>query len=191
MSRKTTTTRPPPSIGNKIKRAIWFCVYTFLFRSSPTPLHIWRRFLLRLFGARVGRKVMVYGSAKVWAPWNLELRDFSTIGGGANLYAVDRVVIGESAIVSQGAHLCTASHDFNSDGFELITAEICIADNAWVATEAFIGPGVTVGENAVVGARSVVTSDVAPRTIVAGNPARLIRERSNAGRNVLANKTKS
>ncbi len=191
MSKKTTTTRPPPSIGNKIKRAIWFCVYTFLFRFSPTPLHIWRRFLLRLFGARVGRKVMVYGSAKVWAPWNLELRDFSTIGGGANLYAVDRVIIGESAIVSQGSHLCTASHDFNSDGFELITAEICIADNAWVATEAFIGPGVTVGENAVVGARSVVTSDVAPRTIVAGNPARLIRERSNAGRNVLANKSKS
>lgn len=191
MSNKSTTKRPPPSTANKVKRAIWLVFYLLLFRFSPTPLHFWRRALLRLFGASIGRKVLVYSSVKVWAPWNLTLADFATVGSGVNLYSVDKIVIGHSAIVSQGVHLCTASHDFNSGGFELITAEIRILDNAWVAAEAFVGPGVSIGEHAVVGARSVVTKSVDPKAVVAGNPARLIHERSEEGRNVLANQTRA
>lgn len=187
MNRGDFIKHPPPSLGNKVQRAIWLAFYFSLFRLSPTPFHFWRRVVLRLFGAKVGRSVLVYPSVVVWAPWNIELEDFSTIGGGVNLYAVAKIHVGQAAIVSQRAHICTASHDFDSEQFDLVTAKISIENNAWVAAEAFIGPGVTIGENAVIGARSVVTKSVDPNVVMAGNPARRIRQRSEQGRNILAN----
>jgi putative colanic acid biosynthesis acetyltransferase WcaF len=148
-------------------------------------LHAWRCLILRGFGARVGERVAIYPSARIWAPWNLSVDAGATIGGGAAIYNVDRVEIGKYAVISQGAHLCTASHAHDSPGFELVTAPILIEDEAWVAAEAFVGPGVTVGMAAVVGARAVAVKSVDERAIVVGNPARVVGQRAREGRNRL------
>lgn len=177
--------RPPPSIANKLSRAAWGVVRVLLFRPTPAPLHAWRRFLLRSFGARIGDRVAVYPSAIIWAPWNLTIEEGATIGGDAIVYNVDRITIGKYGIISQGAHLCTASHAHDSANFELVTAPIHIEEDAWVAAEAFVGPGVTISKAAVVGARAVVVRNVDERAIVVGNPARVIGRRAIEGRNRL------
>lgn len=170
----------PPSclsLRNRMGRAVWSAVWVLLFRPSPRLLHGWRRFLLRLFGARIGRGAIVRSSARIWAPWNLEMGDDSCLGEFVDCYSVDRIRIGPRAWVSQYSFLCTASHDFEDPGMPLITAPITIEAEAWVAVDVFVGPGVTVGRGAMVGARSSVFRDVAPWTVVAGNPPRTLRKR--------------
>lgn len=167
----------PHSVGNKLGRLFWQCVWLLLFRPSPWFWHVPRRWLLRLFGAKVGRGVQVMPSVQIWAPWNLTLCEFSTVSHGVDLYDVDRISIGAHATISQRAFLCTASHNVDHPNMPLVTKPIRIEDGAWVAAEAFVAPGVTIGVDAVAGARAVVLRDVPARTIVAGNPARVIRER--------------
>ncbi|MBA4189044.1 MAG: putative colanic acid biosynthesis acetyltransferase [Planctomycetaceae bacterium] len=162
---------------NKLARAAWGVVWVMLFRPSPRPLHGWRRFLLRRFGATVGRGAHPYPLAWVWAPWNLEMGDHSCLADGVDCYSVALIRLGRSALVSQRTFLCGATHDYNHPEFPLVAKPITIADGVWVAAEAFIGPGVTVGEGAVVGARACVTKDVEPWTVVAGNPAIMIKRR--------------
>ena len=177
-------TKPPP-LSNKIARGIWLVAYFLMFRFVPSPFHGWRRFVLALFGAEVESGARIYPSCQIWAPWNLKLGRRCVVGPGADLYSVDMIIIGDEAVVSQKAFLCTASHDFASPSFDLVTAPIRLEANCWVAADAFVGPGVTIGEGAVVGARSVVTKDVPARQLVAGNPARHIGTRPAEGRNVL------
>lgn len=171
------------SFKNRLARFIWGFVWLFLYRPTPRNFHFWRRFLLRLFGAKIAPGTHPYPSARIWAPWNLTMLDGSCISEGVDCYCVDKVTIGRNATVSQYSFLCTASHDFraadirNSPNMPLITAPIVIGDYAWVAADVFIGPGVTIGEGAVVGARSTVTKNVEPWTVAAGNPARKIGER--------------
>jgi putative colanic acid biosynthesis acetyltransferase WcaF len=167
--------------SNRVARVIWTIVWSLLFRTSPTSLHVWRACLLRCFGAKVGRGCHVYPSVRIWAPWNLELDDEVGIGNGVTCYSIARISIGKRAVVSQGAHLCTGSHDYNSASFQLIASPIAIEDRAWVASEAFIGPGVTIREGAVVGARAVVTKDVDAWAVVGGNPAKVIGKRMRSG----------
>jgi putative colanic acid biosynthesis acetyltransferase WcaF len=172
---------------NKIARGIWTIVYWLLFRPFPTKLfNPWRLFVLRCFGAHVHRRSGVYASCRIWCPWNLTLAENAWIGRDVDCYNVAMVTLGENVIVSQGAYLCTASHDVADKSFPLITGSIVVGAQAWVAARAFVGPGVTVGEGAVVGACAVVTKDVEPWTVVAGNPARVIgkrviRETTDAG----------
>ncbi len=165
------------STRNKLGRALWGVVWLFLYRPTPRFLHGWRRFLLRCFGAKIGRGVFPFPSVKVWAPWNLQVGDHCALSDGVNCYCVDRIAIGSHVTISQDAFLCTASHDYEDPHFALITAPIRIGDGAWVAADAFIAPGVNVGEGAVVGARASVFRDVAPWAVVAGNPARVIKQR--------------
>ena len=172
------TPRPSPGFGNKLLRFCWGAVWLLLFRPSPRTFHFWRRFLLRCFGAKVGRRAMPYPGARIWAPWNLEMGEGSTIGDGVDCYSVDRIAIGEGAVVSQRAYLCSATHDVNDPGFALATAPIVLERKAWVAAEAFIGPGVTLAEGAVAGARAVVRRNVPAWTIVAGDPAIPVANRS-------------
>jgi len=120
---------------------------------------------------------MIYPSTKIFAPWNLEMKSHSCIGPYAKIYNKDKITIGENAVVSQNASLCTAGHDISDSQHSLITAPIVIGDRAWIAAEAFVGMGVTVGEGAVVGARAAVFKDVEPWTVVGGNPAKFIKER--------------
>ncbi len=164
-------------LGNRIGRAIWGVTWTILFKPSPRLLHGWRRCLLRLFGAKIGRGVRVYPSALVWAPWHLEMGDFSCLGPQVDCYCVAPIRIEAHAVVSQYSHLCSASHDYELPDFPLVTKPIVIGEGAWVATDAFIGMGVTIGKGAVVGARASVFKDVEAWTVVGGNPARFIKNR--------------
>ncbi len=117
-----------------------------------------------------------YPSVTIWAPWNLTMGEGSCLGDHVRCYSVDHVTLEPHATVSQYSFLCTASHDYRVDGMPLITAPITIGRGAWIAADAFIGPGVIVGERAVVGARASVFRHVEPWTVVGGNPARVIRK---------------
>ncbi len=167
----------PHPLKNRIARVAWQTVWILLFRPSPVTLHGWRRFLLRLFGARIGQGAHVYSSCKIWGPWHLTMRDYSCLAPYVDCYCVAPVTIGAHSTVSQYSYLCTASHDFENPSMPLVTSRITIEDQAWVCVDVFIGPGVTVGEGAVVGARASVFSDVEPWTIVGGNPAKAIKKR--------------
>ncbi len=173
------------SFKNRLARFIWSFVWMLLYRPTPRNFHFWRRFLLRLFGANIASGAHPYPSAKIWAPWNLTMLEGSCISDAVDCYCVDKVTIGRNATVSQYSYLCTASHDFraaniqNSPNMPLITAPITINDYAWVAADVFIGPGVAVGEGAVVGARSAVIKNVEPWAVIAGNPARRIGTREH------------
>ena len=167
----------PHGWRNRFARAAWGVVWAALFRPSPAVLYGWRRFLLRSFGAKLGRGVHVYPSAKVWAPWRLEMSDHSCLGPMVDCYNVGGVRLGKYATVSQYSYLCGATHDYLRSSMPLVSAPIVIGARAWVAADSFIGPGVTVGEGAVVGARSSVYKDVPPWCVVVGNPARKIKDR--------------
>lgn len=166
-------------------RGIWQFAYISAFRFTPVPLHGWRSLVLRIFGARIGQKCKIYPSAVIWAPWNLILKNSVTIGPKANLYNVAEIELDNDVIVSQGSHLCSATHDHQSQDFSLLVGAIVIGPNAWIAAEAFVAPGVTIGRSAVIGARSTVTRPVTEFSIVAGNPAKVIGTRSETARNVL------
>ena len=134
------------------------------------------RFLLRLFGAKIAPHAHPHPSAKIWAPWNLEMGEYSCLSHEVDCYCVDRIKIGPHATVSQYSYLCTATHDIEHPHMPLVTAPIEIGAGAWVTADVFVGPGVTIGEGAVIGARSSVFRDVPPWTVAAGNPAREIRK---------------
>lgn len=137
----------------------------------------WKRFLLRCFGAKIAATANVYASARVFMPWNLVMKDHACLASGVDCYNAALVEVGVNATVSQRCFLCTASHDISSPRHEQTEMPIRIADRAWVAAEAFVGPGVTVGRGAVVGARAAVFKDVAPWTVVGGNPAVFLKKR--------------
>lgn len=165
---------------NKIGRLLWWWVYTLLFRPSGMPFGVcykWRNCLLRMFGAKIAKTAVVHASAKIWAPWNLEMDEYACIDDNVDVYSVNRIVLGKHATVSQKAFLCTASHNIYSKEHELTNAPIVIGDNAWVAAGAFVGMGVVIGEGAVVGARAAVFKDVEAWSIVGGNPAVFIKKR--------------
>ena len=113
----------------------------------------------------------------MWAPWNLTLGEHSCLADGVDCYCVAPITVGAFAVVSQRAFLWRATHDHTDPAFPLVPKPITIGERAWVAAEAFVGPGVTVGAGAVVGARGVVVKDVPPWAIVAGNPAREVGRR--------------
>ncbi|WP_439882590.1 WcaF family extracellular polysaccharide biosynthesis acetyltransferase [Pontibacter sp. MBLB2868] len=165
------------SLRNRLGRVLWGVIVLLFFRYSPKPAHAWRTFLLRAFGAKVGRGVHIYPRAKIWAPWNLILRDECGVANSAILYSQDIIEIGRRAVISQGAHLCAGTHDYTKSGFPLITMPIRIGDNAWIAAESFIHPGVTIGEGCVIGARSVVTKDMPEWMVCAGHPCKPIKKR--------------
>ena len=165
------------SFRNKVGRVLWAIIYTALFRPSPKVFHSWRVFLLRLFGAKIGRDSYVYSTVKVWAPWNLQIGDYSCLAHDVDCYCVDKIVIGNRVTVSQYSYLCTASHDYTEWDMPLKTARINLEDNSWICTGAFVGPGVLVGEGSVVAARAVVTKPIEPWSVVGGNPARFIKAR--------------
>lgn len=170
---------PSFSLANRVTRAVWTVVWTLLASWTPAPFGPWRRILLRLFGARIGHKAQVYGSARIWYPPNLEMGAYACLGRDVNCYCQGQITLEPFALVSQYAHLVSGTHDFEDPDFQLITRPIRIGAHAWVAAGAFVGPGVQVGEGAVLGARAVAFKDLEAWTVYAGNPAVALRARKN------------
>lgn len=167
--------------ANRLGRLAWGVVSACLFRPSPSPLHGFRRFLLALFGARLAPTVVIHPSVRIWAPWNLSMGHRATLGPRVNCYNVAAIVIEADAVVSEGAFLCTASHDIHREERPLVTGSITVGAGAWVFAEAFVGMRVTIGRGAIVAARGVVVRDVPPLAVVAGNPAVVVGNRRYRG----------
>jgi putative colanic acid biosynthesis acetyltransferase WcaF len=164
-----------------MSRLLWGAVYMVLFRPTPRwALHGWRRFLLRVFGAKVGQGCRIDPAARIWMPVNLRLGDYVAIGERADIYCVAPITIGSKVAISQRAFLCTASHDITDLARPLIHAPICIKSHAWIAAEAMLLPGTNIGEGAVIAGRAVFRGEAAPWTIHAGNPARQVGTRTLA-----------
>ncbi|QUN30585.1 putative colanic acid biosynthesis acetyltransferase [Cupriavidus sp. KK10] len=173
------TISPSFSLQNRIMRQLWNCAWLLLFRPSPRPFHAWRAGLLRLFGAHIGKHVHVYPAVRIWAPWNLEIGNHVGVADGVTLYNMDMITIGDYSVISQGAHLCGGSHDYNSQNFQLMAAPITLQSQVWICAEAFVSQGVTLPTGAVIAARSVVTrSPKDAWTVYAGMPAKPIRKRT-------------
>lgn len=168
---------PSFSQRNRLARLLWHFVWLLLFRPSPPSMHAWRCWILRRFGASIGSPCYVYNSVEIWAPWQLHMADHSTLARRVICYSMAPVKLGKRAVVSQGVHLCTGSHDYESENFQLYAKPIQIGDDVWVCADAFIGPGVTIATGAVIGARAVVTHDQPAWTVSAGNPCCPIKPR--------------
>ncbi|MGE3689824.1 MAG: putative colanic acid biosynthesis acetyltransferase [Novosphingobium sp.] len=171
---------PSFSLGNRLFRVMWIAGWLLLARWTPPPLHGWRRFVLRRFGARVGAGARVHASVSIWHPGNLEIGEHALIGPGARLYNQGRIVIGPRSVVSQRAHLCASSHDISDVNFQLVLRPIAIGMNCWVAAEAFVGPGVAMADGSVLAARGVLFADTEPGGIYRGNPAAKVRQRGGS-----------
>ncbi|NKI36438.1 putative colanic acid biosynthesis acetyltransferase [Wenzhouxiangella sp. XN79A] len=166
----------PYSRKEYLLRILWSLAFP-VFRFSPRPFFGWRRMLLRLFGAQIGKNAHIYPSARIYLPWNLKLGAEASIGEWALIYNLGPVTIGEGATISHRAHLCAGTHDYRNPTLPLLRLPIEIGPQAWICADAFVGPDRKVGEGAIVGAGAVVMEDVAPWKIVAGNPARVIKTR--------------
>ncbi|SNS79525.1 putative colanic acid biosynthesis acetyltransferase WcaF [Granulicella rosea] len=169
--------RPAFPAGNRARRLVWNIVHALLYRTSPRPMHSWRAMLLRLFGATLGPNCHFYPSSRVWAPWNLHCADSVGVGDDAEIYNPARVRLGSHAILSQGAYLCGATHDYNDPGFPLLAYEMEIGAYAWVCARASVAPGVQIAEGAVLGLASVATHDLEAWTVYAGSPAVRVKDR--------------
>lgn len=158
------------------KEAAWVFVKCCVFQTRwPWPSRL-RVALLRAFGARVGRGVVVRENVNVTFPWRIEIGDHVWIGEEVTILSLARVRIESSVCISQRAFLCTGSHDFRAQTFDLRTEPITLRAGCWVAAQAFIAPGVEIGEGSMVAAGSVVSERVPPRVIVRGNPATVVKQ---------------
>jgi putative colanic acid biosynthesis acetyltransferase WcaF len=173
---------PSFALKNRLHRAAWTLTWLLLAAWTPRQFHPWRRFLLRAFGASMSGNADVRGSARVWFPPHLVMEDGALIGPRVNCYNMAAISLGRGALISQGAHLCAGSHDIDSPVFQLVARPITIGPDSWVAAEAFVGPGVRIGEGAVLGARAVAFRPLDPWTVYTGNPAQPLRRRRRDGR---------
>lgn len=156
---------------------LWWMVEVTLFRWSPQFMYGWRNFLLRLFGAKIGKGVLIRPSVEITYPWKLTIGDYSWVGDHAALYTLGEIQIGNNTCISQHCYLAAAEHDYTVPTFDMVDRKITIEPEVWLSTRVFVAPGITVGHGAVVGACSVVLRDVPPMTINVGSPARVVRPR--------------
>lgn len=171
--------RLPPGFRGRpaVVVQLWWLVQGSLFRLSPQLLYGWRNTLLRAFGCRVGKDVRVRPSVRITYPWKVSIGDRSWIGDDVELYSLGEIRIGADAVVSQKSYLCTGSHDHRAVAFDIYAKPIVVEDEAWVCTDVFVHPGVTIGRGAVIAARSVLHEDAQPLGIYTGAPAQLTGQR--------------
>lgn len=169
--------RPAFSTKNKLGRVAWNIVWLLLYRPSPRPMHAWRSFLLRSFGAKMGPNCHFYPGSRVWAPWNLICAEQVAAGDGAEIYNPAPMHFGSHAILSQGCYICGATHDFDDPTFPLLAYSMEVGAYAWICARACVAPGVQVGEGAVLGLASVASRDLEPWGVYAGAPAAKVKTR--------------
>lgn len=168
---------PTFPLRHRLVRLCWGVIWLLLASWTPPALRGWRRILLRAFGARIASTANIYGSARIWYPPNLEVGPHACIGPRVTVYCMAPIRFDAYSLASQGAHICAGTHDYEDAHFQLRARPIVVRERAWVAAEAFVGPGVTVGEGAVLGARGVAMRDLDPWGVYGGNPAVRMRER--------------
>lgn len=165
-------------IKTKYRRLFWLVAWSLGAKWMPYFVgNRWRVSILTFFGMKHNDAISVYPTCKVWAPWNVEMGSYVAIDDEVNLYSAAKITIGTKVAISREAFICTASHDITKPNRPLVTAPITICDGVWIGARAIVLPGVTIGEGAIVAAGAVVTKDVAPWSVVAGNPAKFIKKR--------------
>jgi putative colanic acid biosynthesis acetyltransferase WcaF len=155
----------------------WWLVQAIFFRTSPQFLYGYRRFLLRLFGAKIGKNVIIRPSVQITYPWKISIGDYSWIGDDVVLYSLGEIDIGNHVVVSQKSYLCAASHDYTKSDFPIFSKKITIKDQCWLATDVFVAPGITIEKGTVVGSRSSVYKNLPANKVCIGNPAVIIKNR--------------
>ena len=156
---------------------LWWLLQAILFPLTPHNFHAPRIWLLRWFGAEIGEGVVIRPSARFTFPWNVRIGDYSWIGDDVVFYSLDAIWVGEHCVISQKTYLCTGSHDRQDPAFKLQTGAIAIGNGAWVATDCFVAPGVEIGANAVIGARSSVFRSMPAQQVCYGTPCRPLGRR--------------
>jgi putative colanic acid biosynthesis acetyltransferase WcaF len=167
----------PYTAREKAGRVAWMLLGRCLFRAT---FHNWyglRSALLRAFGAQIGPSVRIRNSVLIEQPWNLTVGANSSVGDRAILYCLGKVAIGKNVSISQGAHVCAGTHDYTRADMPLLRPPITIQDDAWIAADAFVGPNITVGQGAILGARGVAMRNLEPWAIYSGNPAQKVKDR--------------
>ncbi len=162
---------------DKLRRLIWNITWALLCRWTPRPMHTWRVWIVRQFGGRIGRHNTIYPDCEIWAPWLLETEDVVAIGPKVEVYNPGGVYLGHHVILSQGAFLCGATHDYDSPDFTYIKRKIVMEPYTWICARAIVLPGVHCGEGSVLGAATVTAQNLDAWTIYAGNPARPVKQR--------------
>ena len=156
---------------------LWWLIQGTLFRLSPQFMYNWRRFLLRLFDAKIGKNVVIRPTVKITYPWKVQIGDYSWIGDNVTLYSLGNIEIGKNTVISQKSYLCTGSHDYTKNDFPIHAKKITIGDECWIATDVYIAPEINIGKGAVVGSRSSVFKDLEGGKIYMGSPAKFIKNR--------------
>jgi len=164
-------------VKQRLLMLLWDITWAVFCRWTPKPLNVWRLFWLRLFGATISGRPFVHQRARIALPWNITLAHRACLGDRSEAYSLGPVIVEEGATVAQEVYLCTGTHDFFDPALPLVTRGISVGRHAFIGARSFIMPGITIGEGAVIGACSVVTRDVPPWSIVAGNPTRVLGQR--------------
>lgn len=162
---------------SKLVVQLWWLVQATVFKMSPQFLYGWRRFLLRCFGAKIGKKVIIRPSVQITYPWKVSIGDYSWIGDEVVLYSLGEIQIGSNTVISQRSYICTGSHDYNSENFNIYSQKITIGDKCWLATDVYVAPSISIGNFTVVGARSSVFSNLPSNKVCVGSPAKPIKDR--------------
>jgi putative colanic acid biosynthesis acetyltransferase WcaF len=170
----------PWSMQDHILLSMWRLTWLLLCAWTPKYINPWRLLILKIFGAKVSGSPFVHQSVQIRIPWHLTLHHRACLGERVQVYSLGEIEVHQNATIAQEAYLCTGTHDFNNPAFQLITKKITIGENTFIGARAMILPGISVHKNAVVGAQSVVSKDVAPNQIVAGNPAMEVGRRTIA-----------
>lgn len=177
-SKKNTFVGATFSFNNRLRRLLWKFIWFIFARWTPPNFNILRILILKIFGAKVNWNSIIYSSVKIWAPWNLDMSSYSTLGPNVNCYNIALIKIGKCAIVSQDVNLCTGTHDYNNPSFPLISFPIEIGEYAWIGAAAFVCPGISIPAGTIIGAASVLRVSPESWSIYIGNPAVKVKSRA-------------
>lgn len=171
------TEKWPYPIMDYIYRIFWIVLQNTLWKIFWHRLHFLRAGLLKIMGAEISWRFQAFGSTNILRPWDISIGDYVSLGPRVHIYNLAKVSIGANTVISQDVYIAGGTHDYTKPNLPLQRKDIIIGSNVWICAGAFIGPGVKIGDGAVIGARSVVIKDVEPWTVVGGNPAKFIKKR--------------